>query len=116
MTKRNAIRIGHNPNSPESIAYTIDRYGPIRPETLSEIVNWLENHKDLYDFKVGYETLLGERAEFNDGGLITENSHPIIVTRMKGSAIEKTLDNEKDAQNTLANIRNKDFPKNKHGQ
>ena len=117
MSKRNALRIG-NPHSPESISYAVDRYGPIKPETLSEITDWLKQHENEYAWSVGYETIDdgGVRNEIVDGGILTPEAHPIIKTQRKGSAIEKIIDNEHDAQNTLANIRNINFPKNKQGQ
>lgn len=112
---RNSFRMG-DPNSAESIAWTVDRYGPIKPETLSEIVAWLEKHTDEYEFKVGWENLRGEVVDISNEGFELREAHPIIKTHRKGSSLEKTLDNERDAQNTLANIRNPEFPKNKQGQ
>jgi len=112
MTKRNAIRIG-NPHSAESVAFAVKRYGKIEPETLAELVAWLETPeaKAERSYEVIYETM----TDVEDGtGEILR--FPTIKTSRYGSAIFKVIDNEHDAQNTLANIRNKDFPKNKQGQ
>ena len=109
MSKRNALRPGLNPHDGADVAFTVDRYGKIEPETLAEIVTWLEAHTDEYEFSVGEEFLETEFGSIGD-------SHPIIKTRRKSSAIYKIIDNEHDAQNTLANIRNPNFPKNKQGQ
>ena len=109
MSKRNAIRIGPNPHSIESVEYAVERYGAILPETMVEIVAWLKEQGDAYTWEVG--------EEFAES--ISESprrSWPILKTCRKGSAIFKIIDNEHDAQNTLANIRNKNFPKNKQGQ
>lgn len=107
--KRNAIRMGPNPHSTESIDFTVRRYGVIKPETLNEIVLWLKNHKNEYEFEIKQERL----KNIEIGKTII---YPTIKTIKKGSCVFKILDNERDAQNTLANIRNKDFPKNKQGQ
>ena len=108
MTTRNAIRITENPHSAESVAFTVKRYGAIKTETLAEILIYLESPEAKADrvYEVYYETISDE------GKLLT---FPVIKTHRLGSSIEKFIDNEYDAQNTLANIRNKDFPKNKKG-
>jgi len=101
--KRPAIRIGYNVHSPESVNYTVERYGAIKPETLKEIVDWLKEHPEEYTFEVGEEfteNLIGQRI-----------SHPIIKTIRKGSSFYKITDNEYDAQNTLENIRDKNWGK-----
>ncbi len=99
---RNAIRITSNLHSAESVAFTVKRYGAIRPETLAEIVAWMDSPEGKADrvYEIINESILDE------GELLT---FPVIKTHRLGSA------NEHDAQNTLANIRNKDFPKNKQG-
>jgi len=97
MSKRNALRMG-NPQSMQSVGETVTRYGALTKETSDELIAWLEEHKDEYKYRL--------LAEF---GNIT------IVANRIGSAIEKYIDNEKDGQNCLANIRNKDFPKGKQG-
>lgn len=107
MSKRNALRIGLNPHAPESVEFTVDRYGEIQPETMAEIVAWLKTQGDAYQWEVG--------EEFTENLVGQRRSHPILKTIRKGSAIYKIIDNEHDAQNTLANIRNKDWPKNKQG-
>lgn len=109
MSKRNAIRIGYDPNAAESVLYTVRRYGAMKQETFDEIVAWLENHKDEYEFETKTETIL-DRETKEIVSFLT------IKTQRKGSVFFKVLDNEHDAQNTLANIRNKSFPKNKQGQ
>jgi hypothetical protein len=103
MSKRDAIRIG-NPNSLESLLFTIERYGEIEKETYDEIVAWLKQHPDKYSFECIDEPI---------GIGVTV---PTIKVIRKGSFIFKILDNQHDAENTLANIRNKDFPNNKQGQ
>lgn len=110
MTKRNAFRIGPDPHSAESVAFTVKRYGPIKPETLAEIVAWLETPEAKAErvYEVIYQTI----SDYGDGEIL---HFPVIKTHRIGSAIEKFIDNEHDAQNTLANIRNKDFPKQKQG-
>lgn len=108
MTKRNAIRVG-NPHESQSIAYTVRRYGAIQPDTLGALVEYLESPKGKEERT--YEVIY-ERIEDEEGELI----YPTIKTIRKGSAIFKVIDNEHDAQNTLANIRNRDFPKDKQGQ
>lgn len=117
MSKRNAMRMNIDGiDGPASIQWAVDRYGPIEPETLSAITDWLKENEDQYVWKVAYENTSGVRVEVEGDGFISESGfHPIIITNRKGSAIEKIIDNEHDAQNTLANIRNKDFPKNKQG-
>jgi hypothetical protein len=111
MSKRNAIRVTHNPHSAESVAYTVQRYGAIKPETLAEIVAWLETPEAKAErvYTVYQETIGNIEAG------IEVFTFPVIKTNRIGSAIEKFIDNEHDAQNTLANIRNKDFPNNKQG-
>jgi len=111
MSKRNALRITPNPHSAESVAFTVKRYGPIQPETLKALVDWLETPEAKAErvYEVTYETI----SDLEEGEIL---HFPVIKTNRIGSAIEKFIDNEHDAQNTLANIRNKDFPKNKQGQ
>lgn len=94
---RNALRLG-DPQSMESVSQTINRYGALKKRTLNELVKWLDNHKDEYSYR-----------------LIEEFGNTTLVTNRKGSMIEKYIDNEHDGQNCLANIRNKDFPKNMQG-
>ncbi len=106
MSKRNAIRLGINPNAADSVAFTVRRYGIIEPKTLAEIIAWLEKNKDEYSYEIKNETISDEGEMF---------TFPIIKTIRKGSMIYKILDNQHDALNTLENIRNKDFPKNKQG-
>jgi len=108
MSKRNAIRLG-NPDSPESVLFTLRRYGPIQPETLKEILEWLENHRDEYKFEVKEEAILDN--EENE-----TISFTTIKTQRIGSFIFKIIDNQHDAENSLANIRNENFPKEKKGQ
>lgn len=112
MSKRNAIRLGHDPHSAESVYYAVKRYGPIKPETLEELIAWLETPEAKAErtYEVIYETISDLEEE---GGIL---HYPTIKTIRKGSSIFKIIDNEHDAQNTLANIRNKDFPKGKQGQ
>lgn len=102
MSKRNAARFGETES--ESTIFAVQRYGKIKPETLAEIVAWLKSQGDAYNWEVGQEYIAGHTP------------HPIIKTQRKGSAIYKIIDNEHDAQNSLANIRNKGWPKNKQGQ
>lgn len=111
MSKRNAFRTGPSVHAAESVAFTVRRYGAIKPETLKEIVAWLETPEAKAErvYEVYYETISDLEAE--DQLL----RFPVIKTNRIGSSIEKFIDNEHDAQNTLANIRNKDFPKNKQG-
>lgn len=97
--RRSALRVGPNPHSPESVEFTVDRYGPIEPDTMNQIVEWLESKGDLYKWEVG--------EEFVEDLLGARRSWPILKTQMKGSAIFKITDNEHDAQNTLANIKSK---------
>ena len=101
MSKRNAIRLGIDPHSAESVTYTVNRYGAIKPETLKELVDWLETPEAKKDrvYEVIYETV----SDLEEGELL---KFPVIKTHMIGSCIEKFIDNEHDAQNTLANIRN----------
>jgi hypothetical protein len=87
MTKRNALRIG-NPQSAESVSYTINRYGPLKKETLNKLTDWLDKHKKEYRYR-----LIGEF------GSIT------LVTNRIGSAVEVYIDNEHDGQNCLENIK-----------
>lgn len=82
----------------ESVSETVNRYGALEEDTLNELVAWLDEHKDEYTYR-----------------LVPEFGNLTLVTNRKGSALEKFIDNEKDGQNCLANIRNKDFPKNKQG-
>jgi hypothetical protein len=112
MSKRNAIRITPDPHSAESVAYTVKRYGAIQPETLKELTDWLETPEAKAErvYEVVYQTISDLEEE---GGILR---FPVIITHRIGSAIEKFIDNEHDAQNTLENIRNKDFPNNKQGQ
>lgn len=112
MSKRNALRIGPDPHAAESVAFAVKRYGAIKPETLAELVAWLETPEAKAErvYEVIYETI----SDIEDGVSILR--FPVIKTHRHGSAIEKFIDNEHDAQNTLANIRNKDFPNNKQGQ
>ncbi len=98
MTKRNAIRFG-NPQSLESVSETVNRYGAMKEESLNELTKWLDEHKKEYSYR-----------------LIQEYGNTVLVTNKKGSAIEKFIDNEHDAQNSLANIKNTNFPKRKQGQ
>jgi hypothetical protein len=86
---RNAIRLG-DPQSMESVSYTVNRYGALQEETLNELVAWLETQKDKYNYR-----------------LLEEFGNITLVTNMIGSPIEKFIDNEKDGQNCLANIRAK---------
>lgn len=111
MSKRNAIRVTPDPHSAESVAYTVKRYGAIKPETLDELVAWLETPQAKAErvYEVIYETISDLESE---EGILR---FPVIKTNRIGSVLEKFIDNEHDAQNTLANIRNKDFPKNKQG-
>jgi len=106
MPKRNAIRITQNPHSAESIAYTIQRYGVIKQETLDKLIEFLESPEGKAEriYEIVYETI----SDLNTNKVIT---FPVIKTHMHGSAIEKFIDNEHDAQNTLANINNKDRQK-----
>jgi len=97
MSKRNAIRFD-NPQSMESVSEVVNRYGHLEDETREELIEWLENHKDEYNYRL--------KKEFG---------HITLITNRKGSAIEKYIDNEHDGQNCLANIRNVDFPNNKQG-
>ena len=99
MSKRNAIRITQNPHSAESVAYTVKRYGAIKPETLKELIKYLESPKGK---KERVYTIVYETISDLDEGLIR---FPVIKTNMIGSIIEKFIDNEHDAQNTLANIK-----------
>ncbi len=111
MSKRNALRVGSNPHAADSVAFTVKRYGAIKPETLAELVAWLETPEAKAErtYEVIYETISDLES---DEGILR---FPTIKTIRKGSAIFKVIDNEHDAQNTLANIRNKDFPKGKQG-
>lgn len=111
MSKRNAIRLGRNPHAPESVLYTVKRYGPIKPETLAEIKEYMDSPQGVAErtYEIYDETI--------STGLGSEVlTFPVIKTSRHGSAIYKIIDNEHDAQNTLANIRNPDFPKNMQGQ
>ncbi len=110
MSKRNALRMGPDPHAAESVAFTVRRYGAIQPETLAELVAWLETPEAKAErvYEVIYETI----SDLETNEIIR---FPVIKTNRIGSAIEKFIDNERDAQNTLANIRNKDFPKGKQG-
>lgn len=112
MSKRNALRVGPNPHAADSVAFTVKRYGPIKEETLKELVAWLETPEAKAErvYEVIYETI--SDLEEGEEGILR---FPVIKTNRIGSAIEKFIDNEHDAQNTLANIRNKDFPANKQG-
>lgn len=92
--KRPAFRLGPDPHSKESVEFTVDRYGPIQPETMKGITDWLEKQGDMYKWEVGLETF--------PGGAVP---HPILKTQRKGSFIFKITDNEYDARNTLENIR-----------
>jgi hypothetical protein len=104
MTRRNALRTTADPHSLESIISVVERYGEIEEETYNEIVLWLAQHQDEYSFECEYEEIgIGK-------------SIPIIKVQRKGSCIIKILDNQHDAENTLANIRNKYFPNNKQGE
>ena len=121
MSKRNAIRVTQDPHSAESVAYTVKRYGAIKPETLAEIVAWLETPEAKADrvYEVIYQTISDMDVDETEHGVVSDHQmlrFPVIKTHRIGSAIEKFIDNEHDAQNTLANIRNKDFPKGKQGQ
>lgn len=109
MSSRNALRITADPHSAESVSFTVRRYGAIKKETLDELVAWLETPEAKAErvYEVYTDSLMDEE------GLLT---FQVIKTHRIGSAIEKFIDNEHDAQNTLANIRNKDFPKGKQGQ
>lgn len=111
MSKRNAIRLGRNPHAPESVLYTVRRYGAIEPDTLAAIKEYLDSPEGVSErtYEIYNETI---SSEFGDDVL----TFPVIKTSRHGSAIFKIIDNEHDAQNTLANIRNPDFPKNKQGQ
>lgn len=111
MSKRNAIRLGMDVHAAESVAFTVRRYGAIKEETLAELVAYLElpETKKERNYKIEYQTI----SDLSEGDIIT---FPVIRTNRVGSAIEKFIDNEHDAQNTLANIRNKDFPNNKIGK
>lgn len=109
MSKRNAIRLGPNPHSAESVIFTIRRYGILKKETLDELILWLEEHKDKFSYKIEQESIFDAECE----EFIT---FPVLKTHMHTSAFEKYIDNEYDAQNALANIRNKDFPHNKQGE
>lgn len=97
MSKRNAFRMG-NPQSMKSISETVNRYGNLTEETRDALIEWLENNKKEYSYR-----------------LVPEFGSITLVTNRKGSVIEKFIDNEHDGQNCLANIRNTDFPKNKQG-
>lgn len=110
MSKRNAFRLGPDPHSAESVAFTVNRYGAIKAETLKEITDWLETPAAKAErvYRVEHHTI----SDLSEGDIVT---FPVIVTNRIGSPIEKFIDNEHDAQNTLANIRNKDFPANKQG-
>lgn len=110
MSKRNAFRLGPNPHAAESVAFAVRRYGAIQPETLDEIVKYMDSPigKAERVYKIEYQTI----SDLEEGDILT---FPVIRTSRIGSMIEKFIDNEHDAQNTLANIRNKDFPKNKQG-
>lgn len=108
MSKRNALRIGMNPHDPHSIAFAVERYGRMQQETHDEIVAWLKEQGDAYKWESGIEYSPCSETD-------VMIPHLIIKTVKKGSVFFKILDNEHDAQNTLANIRNKDFPKNKQG-
>ncbi len=111
MSKRNAIRIGPSPHAAESVAFAVKRYGPIQPETLAAIKEYMDSPTGKKErvYEIVYETM----SDVEDGVEILH--YPVIKTHRIGSAIEKFIDNEHDAQNTLANIRNKDFPHNKQG-
>lgn len=120
MSKRNAIRITGNSHSAESVAFAVKRYGAIKPDTLAELIAWLETPeaKEERKYEVIYETISDMDIEETEFGIVVEHGilkFPVIKTYRIGSAIEKFIDNEHDAQNTLANIRNPDFPKNKKG-
>lgn len=84
---RGAIRLG-DPNSIESVSRVVERYGAMKIETMNKLVEWLRSKGDLYEWEIGEEF-----------------GNPILKTKMKGSFIYKITDNEKDAQNTLENIR-----------
>lgn len=120
MSKRNALRVGPDVHAADSVAYAVKRYGPIKPETLAELILWLETPEAKAErtYEVIYETISEIELDETEHGLVAEHGllrFPTIKTIRNGSAIFKILDNEHDAQNTLANIRNKDFPRNKQG-
>jgi hypothetical protein len=112
MSKRNAIRIGPDPHAAESVAYAVKRYGPIKLETLAALVDYLDSPEGKAErtYEIIYETMT-DFADDGEGIL----RFPTIKTIRKGSAIYKIIDNEHDAQNTLTNIHNADFPRNKQG-
>jgi hypothetical protein len=108
MSKRNAIRLGSNPHAAESVAFTVRRYGAIKPETLAAIKEYMDSPEGRAErtYEIYNETIsdMYESEVFQ---------YPVIKTIRKGSALYKIIDNEHDAQNTLANIRNANFPRNK---
>ena len=89
--KRNAIRFGKT--EIEAAVFAVDRYGAIQPETMKAITDWLKTKGDLYKWEEGLEMPPNHEP------------YPIIKTQMKGSFIYKIIDNEHDAQNSLANIK-----------
>ena len=48
MSKRNSLRPGSNPHAIDSVEWTVDRYGQIKPETMAEMVAWLKTQGDAY--------------------------------------------------------------------
>lgn len=101
------MRMG-DPHSAESMLRTINRYGALKEETLKELTDWLDQHHGEYSYEVIDEFV----SDLTTGEIV---KFKVLKTRRKGSITEKYIDNEHDAQNSLANIRNADFPKGKQG-
>ena len=82
-----AIRLS-DPHSIESISRVVDRYGAIEDDTFDAIIAWLDKHPEEYKYEIIYE--LGNRT---------------IKTQRIGSFIYKITDNQKDAFDTLQNLK-----------
>lgn len=91
--KRNAFRITPkgDVHDPESVCWTVDRYGAISPKTREKMCSLLDRYNYEYD-------ILFEKDSLG-------NLHHLTI-RIKSGCLYKYLDNERDAIQTIENFKN----------
>jgi hypothetical protein len=100
--KRPAFRVTPNGDVHDiaSVEWTIQRYGAITDKTRKKLCSILDKYKDLYEYKV----FLEGQGEFVD--LEPATVHYTFRCHRKGNIIEKFIDNERDALQTIENFKN----------
>jgi len=88
-----------NPHDIDSVEWTVQRYGAITEETKKELCAILDKHSDQYEYSVFLEGVV----QFVGGEPATP--HYVFKCSRKNSVIEKYLDNEQDARQTIENFK-----------